>query len=229
MINFLLSESKRSENYLKSVYKNKIKISKIIYFSKNKKVVSNFIKKRDLIKNTIFVKSNTVNSPVVKKALTKINNNFPIIYSGYSGEIIKNNNILKRNLIHFHPGDLPSYKGSTTIFYSLILKKKITVTCFKMTNIIDKGTILYKKNFKKPSTLNQLNNSYDHKIRAETMVEFIKKGKKKYKIKKNSKNFDVYYIAHPIIRGITIHNKQLKHLYKSNDPRYKSRHTNKFA
>ena len=120
---------------------------------------------------------------------------------------------LKMNLIHFHPGDLPSYKGSTTVFYSLILEKKITVTCFKMTGTIDEGEILYKKNFKKSLKLNQINSSFDHKIRAETMIEFLKKGKKKYKVENISKIFSVYYIAHPIIRGIAIHKNKLKQFY----------------
>ena len=229
MINLLLSETKRSEIYLKYIYKNNIKISKIIYFSKTKNKVYNFIEKKKLKSNTFFVKSNTVNSSAVEKGLLEIDNNFPTIYSGYAGEIVRNINILKKNLIHFHPGDLPSYKGSTTIFYSLILEKKITVTCFKMTNDIDKGEIFFKKNFKKPKNLSEINDLFDHKIRAETLVEFIKKGKKKYEIKKNLNKFDIYYIAHPIIRGITVHNKKLKKLYKINDIRYKSRHITKFA
>ena len=213
MINLLLSESKRSEIYLKHIQKHNIKISNIVYFAKNKKNLYKIIVRKNLLKKTLFVRSNTVNSFLVEKALLQINHNIPTIFSGYSGEIIKNENILKMNLIHFHPGDLPSYKGSTTVFYSLILEKKITVTCFKMTGTIDEGEILYKKNFKKPLKLNQINSSFDHKIRAETMIEFLKKGKKKYKVENISKIFSVYYIAHPIIRGIAIHKNKLKQFY----------------
>ena len=213
MINLLLSESKRSEIYLKHIQKHNIKISNIVYFAKNKNFLYKIIERKNLLKKTLFVRSNTVNSFLVEKALLQINHNIPTIFSGYSGEIIKNENILKMNLIHFHPGDLPSYKGSTTVFYSLILEKKITVTCFKMTGTIDEGEILYKKNFKKPLKLNQINSSFDHKIRAETMIEFLKKGKKKYKVENISKIFSVYYIAHPIIRGIAIHKNKLKQFY----------------
>ena len=213
MINLLLSESKRSEVYLKHIQKHNIEISKIVYFSKNKQNVYKIIESKNLLKKTLFIRSNTVNSSLVEEAISQIKENIPTIFSGYSGEIIKNENILKKNLIHFHPGDLPYYKGSTTVFYSLILEKKITVTCFKMTSNIDEGEILYKKNFKKPAKLNQINSLYDHEIRAETMIEFLKKGKKKYKINNKSKNFSIYYIAHPIIRGIAIHKKKVKQLY----------------
>ena len=213
MINLLLSETKRSEIYLKYIKINKIKINKIIYFSIRKKQVNKFIKSANLKNITTFLNTNNINSKLVEKAMFEINPNIPIIYSGYSGAIIKNKKILKNNLIHFHPGELPSYKGSTTLFYSLILKKKITVTGFIMTKGIDEGKILYKKNFKRPVKSSSINDMYDHKIRAETMVDFLKKGKKKYKIKKKINNFSIYYIAHPIIRGIAIHNKKLKQLY----------------
>ena len=61
------------------------------------------------------------------------------------------------------------------------------------------------------------------------MIEFLKKGKKKYEIKNKSKKFSVYYIAHPIIRGIAIHKKKLKQLYSWNDNRHKSGYINKFG
>ena len=213
MINLLLSETKRSEIYLKYIKKNKIKINKIIFFADRKKNVNRLIESKNLKNKTTFVNSNNINSKLVEKAILRINNSFPIIYSGYSGVIIKNKKILKRNLIHFHPGELPLHKGSTTMFYSLILNKKITVTCFIMSSGIDEGKILYKKNFKPPSKLSSLNDMFDHKIRAETMIDFLKKGKRKYKAKKQLNNFSIYYIAHPIIRGIAIHNKKLKQLY----------------
>ena len=226
MINLLLSETKRSETYLKYLLKNKLKIVNIIYYATNKKNVSKIIESKSLSKKTFFVRSNTINSPLIEKTLSKIEQKIPIIYSGYSGEIIKSKKILNKNIIHFHPGDLPKYKGSTTFFYSLIFENKMTVSCFKMTGAIDEGEILYKKNFRKPSKLIKINSSFDDKMRAETMIEFLRKGKKKYKVKKNLKKFSIYYIAHPIIRGIAIHKNKLKHLYQLNDTWNKSKYIN---
>ena len=116
MINLLLSESRRSEIYLNYIQKYNIRISKIIYYGKNKQNVNEIIESKNLVRKTLFVRSNTVNSPLIEKAILQINDDIPTIFSGYSGEIIKNKIVLKKNLIHFHPGDLPSYKGSTTIF-----------------------------------------------------------------------------------------------------------------
>ncbi len=213
MIDLLLSETNRSKFYLNYISKNKITINKIIYYSKKKNTVFKLIKKKKLNNKTYFFKTNSINSNIISKFFINKKNKIPIIYSGYSGEIIKNKILLKANLIHCHPGDLPMFKGSTTIFYSAIIKKKITVTCFKMNKDIDEGKILYKKNFKIPKNKNILNSVYDDKIRAETMIEYLKKGKKIYKKMNKLNNFDTYYVAHPLIRGIVIHKEKIRSIY----------------
>ena len=47
-----------------------------------------------------------------------------------------------------------------------------------MNKKIDEGRILYKKKFNPPKDLNTLNTSFDDKIRAETMIQFLKREKK---------------------------------------------------
>lgn len=213
MIDLLLAETNRSEFYLKYILKNKININKIIYFSKKKKNVFSLIKLKKLVNKTIFVKSNTVNTKIIDNIYKRKKENYEIIYSGYSGEMVKSNVLLKKKLLHFHPGNLPLFKGSTTIFFSVAMKKKITVTGFKMSKGIDEGEIFYKKSFEVPKFKSTLNTYYDDKIRAETMIEYLKKGKKSYKKILKSKYFNTYYIAHPLIRGIVLHKKKLKKLY----------------
>ena len=58
-----------------------------------------------------------------------------------------------------------------------------------------------------------LNSTYDDKIRAETIIEFLKKGKKKYQFPKKNQNFDTYYVAHPMIRSIVINKKEISKVY----------------
>ena len=213
MINLILSETNRSRFYLNYILKNKIFINQIIYFSKEKKKLFKIIEKKKLNKKLYHIKTNSINSKKIEKFFFKKKINKPLIYSGYPGEIIKNNFLLKKNLIHFHSGDLPFFRGSTTIFYSILMKKKITVTCFKMKKGIDEGEILYKKRFNIPKNKKTLNSSYDDKIRAETMIDFLKYGKKNYKNTVKSKYFDTYYVAHPLIRGMVIHKEKFKKLY----------------
>ena len=123
MINLILSETSRSLVYLDQIIKNKIKINRIILYSKKKGEVFKFIKKNELYKLLIYYKSNNINLNKISKNL-KSNKKFTNIICTYAGEIVKNRSLLKNKLLHCHPGDLPEFKGSTTIYYSIILKKK---------------------------------------------------------------------------------------------------------
>lgn len=123
MITLILSETKRSLVYLDLIIKNKIKFQKIILYSKNKGAVYKFINKKKLLNSCIFLPINNVNSIILEKKL-KLNKSKINIISTYPGEIIINPLLFKYKLLHCHPGNLPIFKGSTTIYYSIILKKK---------------------------------------------------------------------------------------------------------
>ena len=50
------------------------------------------------------------------------------VYSGPGGAILKKEIFeTKKTFIHAHPGKLPEFKGSTTIYYSLLIEKNISV------------------------------------------------------------------------------------------------------
>ena len=120
---------------------------------------------------------------------------------------------MSKKIIHFHPGDLPQFRGSTTIYYTLILKKNITVTGFIMNRNIDEGRILFKKKFYVPKNILSINDNFDHKIRASTLVSFLtSKNRKSFKKIKTKKN-NIYYIAHPILRAIVYQKKGIKKIF----------------
>ena len=145
------------------------------------------------------IRSDSINSKlVVKKIIKSKFNNF--IYSGYPGEIVKKFMLNKKKFIHFHPGKLPEFKGSTTIFYSILLKKKIFCSCILLNNKIDGGKILYQKKFYQSKKKVLFNDYFDNFIRAQTLLSYLKNGNQK--IKKNIKYYLPYYIAHPIIRSL---------------------------
>ena len=195
MINLILSDTKRSLNYVQEIFKNNISINKIILYSKKKGLVSKFIKKKKKEELLISCKTKNINSPQILKKLNLHKSNLNVI-STYPSEIVKNSKLLKKGLLHSHPGDLPKFKGSTTIYYAILLKKKICVTLFLMKKKIDDGEIIYKKYFEYPKNLSQIEKNFDDNIRAKTLVEYIKY-KRKIKIKKTKKEFLHYYIAHP--------------------------------
>ena len=151
--NILITNTKRSIQYLKLLNKKKLFPNQVIYLDDNKKNnISHKLKKILYFKkyNLSIFKTNNINNFKVVKCLTKskIKN---IIYSGYPAKIVKSKKLLKeKNLIHSHPGFLPYYKGSTTIYYSILNEKKIYCTTFIMNEKIDSGKILLTKRYKIP-------------------------------------------------------------------------------
>lgn len=207
MINLILSETPRSLIYLNKIIKHKIKINKIILYSKKFGEVYKLINKKKRKNLLIYYKSNNINSITLNKNLELDKKNINII-STYPGEIVNNSSLLKKKLLHCHPGDLPRFKGSTTIYYSILLKKRICVTIFIMSKSIDRGEIIYKKYFDKPKDIKKIETSFDTNIRALTLIDFLK-NKKNINYSNISDKFLTYYIAHPIIRQLVLNKKKL--------------------
>ena len=208
MITLVFSDTKRSLTYLDKIVKNKIKFQKIILYSKKKKEVYKFLRKKKLTNFLTFLPTDNVNSAILEKQIKKYKSKFNII-STYPGEIIKNLSLLKYKLLHCHPGNLPMFKGSTTIYYTIILNKKICVSLFEISKKIDSGKILYKKYFNIPKKLISIEKDFDSKIRALTLVDYLQNNFK-YRNFKSKKNYLPYYIVHPIIRQIVLNKSYLK-------------------
>lgn len=200
-LSLICSVSKRSYEYLKVLLADKINPIMVIIYQKNsvnkllKSKIINLIKKKNL--EYLDVSKTPINSDKMFNFLsnyTKKN----ILVSLYPGEIIKNKRLLeKKNLIHNHTGILPNYKGSTTIYYSILKERKIFCTTFIMNKSIDEGKVLYFSKYNFPNKKMSID-EYDNKIRAKHFLNFLK-GKKNIKIKLNK---GLYYTIHPILRNL---------------------------
>lgn len=209
-INLLLADTKRSNIYLNELLKNKITIGEIIVYSKKKLLyLKKIILKINFSTKIKVVKSNSVNSRSINNLLLSSKNRI-FLFSGYSGEIIKNKKILKeKELLHCHPGKIPDFRGSTTIYYSIILKKKVHCSLFRLTNKIDKGKVYFVKKFNIPKIKNTIEGDYDNSIRAKTLSYFFKNSNRKTPRPKKEVN-NYYYIAHPVIRNLVLDKNQIK-------------------
>ncbi len=199
----ILSNNERSYEYLKLLIRKKRYPNFVIHLdyksdNKSKKKICSLINKKKL--NFKSFKRNNIDNKSVKKFLIKLREDI-IVYSGYSGKIIKSKSLINNKVfLHSHSGKLPKYKGSTTIYYSLIKEKKIYCTTFIMNSQIDQGKILLIKKYPLIKNYKYLD-KYDNKIRAQnilyTLANFCKLKKNAYNLKDNS---SPYYIIHPILR-----------------------------
>ena len=142
------------------------------------------------------------------KILKKIKASSPdlVIFSGYGGQILKRKHFdLNIPYLHMHPGDIPTEKGSTTIYYSILNRKSCTVSAFLMNEKIDSGKIILKKNYSSPIKNVDIDNYYDNIIRANCMNEalVVLSQKNDYESLLMDKYLE-YYIIHPVIKNISV-------------------------
>ncbi len=160
-------------------------------------------------KNNIeFIEVNNlnVNSKSVIKEVSKIKDKH-IIYSGPSSSIL-GKEILSKNkqFIHVHPGLLPKYRGSTTIYYSMLFESKIGCSVIFMNEGIDEGPVLYKKEYKISEKGIDFDYVLDPLVRTKALIEYLKTDKIN-PIKQNiDKRKTVFYIIHPLLKHISIIN-----------------------
>tara|TARA_B100000925_G_scaffold291552_1_gene280056 strand:- start:2270 stop:2929 length:660 start_codon:yes stop_codon:yes gene_type:complete len=212
----IISNTLRSLVYLRKIKKNNLKPSYIIYLNDNSK---NIYEKK-LNKENFFFKDVNVKSFLSKKITKKIANFIIkkkveyVIFSGYAGDVIKNSNLLKKiKIIHSHPGKLPLYKGSTTIYYSLLQKGKIFCSTFILNEKIDSGKIIRVREYPIPKKITSIDNIYDAEIRATNLCEVLK-NKLNLNLNLNKTSSKPYYVIHPLLRSIVF--KKFKNIFLDN-------------
>ena len=220
-LGIILTPSARSKAYIQKILKNKFSLSEIIFLNDGKiepdfeqeeifesnrngfdiseSVLSTLEKNNLSFKEFDFI---DINNQELVNFIAKSNSDF-FIFSG--GGILKDSILnTDKKFIHFHPGIVPQYRGSTCFYYSILKENNCGVTSFLMDKNLDTGDIIYQKKFKKPSH-EFIDDVYDAHIRSETMLDVLnKKLLNKKKFKKQSKEGNTYYIIHPILKHIAI-------------------------
>ena len=132
------------------------------------------------------------------------------IYSGIGGVILGDEVLsIGKKYLHMHSGRVPQYRGSTTIFYSILNENQCSVSAFFLDKSIDTGPLLKIKDFKKPKNGRQIDYVYDSYIRAKLLLEIIQEYYKQgyFKILDHPNKKDSageYYIIHPVLKHIAI-------------------------
>ena len=202
------------KTFKKLVLENK-NVSKIFYMydELNTRKGLNDLYSREYIHECITLYENAVNKilPADLKKLntwvknTKSDNSYENIDNLFSTDVLTIESRLKsKNLIHFHPGKLPLFRGATSIYYSLLRKKEIGCSTIIMSSDLDGGNLLFDKKFSFPKKTKDIDKKYDIEIR-KICLEYLLKNFKKLEPKPQKKiNKLHYYLAHPIIRKLAM-------------------------
>ena len=156
--------------------------------------------------NYLTIENQDVNSSDIINTLNQLDSDI-FVFAGYGGQLLKKEHFITgRRYLHMHPGDLPAEKGSTTIYYSILMRQGVTVSSFYMVEQIDSGDLINKSHYPIPKRNVNIDIWYDNCIRADAFIKTIGKIEKegiKYSLELTGKHED-YFVIHPLLKHISI-------------------------
>lgn len=223
-VGIILTTDNRSKAYIQKLIKNNIILDEIILMNSgnhevkySKEIIQKSLESGFDISISVLRTLKENNLKFHEFNFVDINNLKLIEYvkkSKINYYLFTGGGILKKDIltagskfIHFHPGIVPDYRGSTCFYYSIINENNCGVTSFVMDQELDTGDIIYQKKFVKPNH-KYIDEIFDPFIRSETMIEVIQKDliKKSKFLKQNKSDGETYFIIHPVLKHISIMN-----------------------
>lgn len=132
-----------------------------------------------------------------------------VIFSGYGGHIVKAPLIeLGIPLLHIHSGWLPEYRGSTTVYYSLLEERTCAASAILLDTHIDTGPVLARKHYPAPPMGTDIDRRYDTAIRADLLLQVLRRyqasGKLDVLMHQQREDGNTYYVIHPLLKHLAL-------------------------
>ena len=145
-----------------------------------------------------------VNSEIVISEISKLPDEY-VVYSGPGGTILRADILSQgKKFIHVHPGWLPTYRGSTTIYYSMLARASVGCSVILFEEGIDEGPVLYKQEY----TITDKNVDFDYVldplVRAKALIEFFKQERIEPVPQNCEEVANTFYIIHPFLKHCSI-------------------------
>lgn len=154
-----------------------------------------------------FINNKDINSDQMKEAICQIKAKY-LIYSGYGGYILKPHLFqLGKKYIHVHAGILPQYRGSTTVYYSMLQEGRIGATAIFLNEKIDEGEIIEQKEFALPGGGTNIDYIYEPYVRSRVLLSALEQlvHEKELSSTEQSKDgAEIYYIIHPVLKHLAL-------------------------
>ena len=153
-----------------------------------------------------FICSEDINSSETYDFLKKTKEQY-LIYSGFGGQILKAHLFkIGKKYIHTHAGMVPEFRGSTTVYYHMLVTGKTAASVMFLNEELDEGDILAQRYFGFPREVKDIDLIYEPYTRAvalkEALSEYAEKGQ--FSRKPQHKEGNTYYIIHPVLKHIAI-------------------------
>lgn len=148
----------------------------------------------------------TVNDPAIAEILNRLNPTL-VIYAGYGGQLVKPEILdLGFPILHCHPGWLPEYRGSTTVYFSLLEERACAVSALVLDSGIDTGPVILKRRYPAPEGMD-VDYLYDNAIRADAMISVVNallsEGTLPHADEQPAEGW-TYYVIHPLLKHLAL-------------------------
>jgi len=111
-----------------------------------------------------------------------------------------------------HPGILPRFRGSTTVYSSLIKEGEVGASAFFMDREIDNGPLIMQRDFPAFENPQAIDCFYDSFMRSQLLKEvlelYLESGGFATQEQSKSEEAESYYVIHPILKSIAIYRKR---------------------
>ncbi len=130
-----------------------------------------------------------------------------VIYSGYGGQLVSAEILsLGPPFLHAHSGWLPDYRGSTTVYYSLMAGEGCGVSVIELVPAIDQGPVLARRRYPPPPAGIDIDYLYDSAIRADLMTEVVAQWQQDGRptpVETAGMGAD-HYVIHPLLKHLAV-------------------------
>lgn len=151
--------------------------------------------------------STDINSVIVRQCLSRRPEKY-FIYSGAGGVLLRKDVLrLGKQFLHIHPGLIPDFRGSTTVYYSILMRGNCGASAIFLNEQIDTGPLIKMKTYPEPDDGTKIDYEYDPEVRADLLLEVIGGYVMAGGFNTTSQAHSVgqpYFIIHPVLRHIAI-------------------------
>lgn len=131
-----------------------------------------------------------------------------LVYSGPGGAILGKALLgLGKQFLHIHPGVVPEFRGSTTVYYSLLERGTCGASAILLNERIDEGPLVATREYPPPDDRTLIDHGYDPFIRADLLVRVLNdyRDTGRFRVRPQpAGGRRAFFIMHPVLRHIAV-------------------------
>jgi methionyl-tRNA formyltransferase len=132
-----------------------------------------------------------------------------VIYSGYGGQIVGDELLaLGIPFLHLHTGWLPSYRGSTTLYYALLKGDPPAASALILDKRIDTGPLVARRTYPRPPAGMDIDSGYDSALRADLLIRVLRDYASTEELpiiaQQDTTTDSPYFVIHPVLKHLAM-------------------------